>query len=201
MRKAQDLVGRDVISQTTGERLAMVRDVLFDNEAHQVVALLVDTGGWFSEAKVIQWQAVVSAGDVIVVSGATPVGLIKNDPVISELLQVERPMIGNTLISSGGEEIGSVGALFIDDAGRVVGYEVKQGFISDLGGRKFLPVGDVHAVGKDAIIADAAHLVALKDMERDDRAAQQATEHVAQIAEAPRGDDVNRSDVEGAKIG
>ncbi len=158
MRKAKELIGKQVVHQATGQRLASVQDVLLDSEARRIVALLVDGGGWFSEARIIRWSAVVSSGDVIIVQGEHPVMLVSEDPQVSALLKQDIRMTGTTIISDGGEKIGTVGDLFIDEAGQVVGYEVRQGFISDLSGRKFLPVDKVRAVGKDAIIADTSDL-------------------------------------------
>ncbi len=157
MYKAKELIGKDIVHQATGERLASVQDLLLDPDARHIVALLVD-GGWFNNARIVRWSSVVSSSDVVIVQGDNPIGIASNDPEVADLLKQDIRMTGKTIISDGGERIGSVGDLFINDAGEVVGYEVKQGFINDLSGRKFLPVGKVRAVGKDAIIADTADL-------------------------------------------
>lgn len=158
MRKAKELIGKDIVHQATGERLATVQDLLLDPDARHIVALLAGGGSWFSDARVVRWNSVVSSRDVVIVQGDNPIGLASNDPEVSDLLKQNTRMTGTTILSDGGERIGSVGDLFINDLGEVVGYEVKQGFISDLSGRKFLPVEKVLAVGKDAIIADTSDL-------------------------------------------
>lgn len=166
MRKTKDLIGKGIVNQATGEQIATVTDIVLDNDARHVVALLTDSGGWFRDAKVVVWNTVNSIGDVIVVRGGTTEIIASSNPELAYLLEVKTPMTGTTIISHNGERIGTVGDLFIDDAGNVVGYEVRQGLINDLSGRKFLPVENVAAVGKDAIIATSAELPSVKQAQQ-----------------------------------
>jgi uncharacterized protein YrrD len=184
MRKAKDLLGKEIV-QVTGEKLAVVQDIILDIDARQVVALLVDNGGWFRDAKIVPWNAVSNIGDIVIVKGETPIIVASSDPRLAALLDLKTPVTGTTIISDGGERIGTVGDLFIDDTGTVTGYEVKQGFISDLGGRKFLPVENVQAVGKDAIIAHPSDLMSVKEAQQE--------QHDQQHAEP-------RSDTGGARV-
>ena len=157
MRKAKELIGKQIIHQTTGEKVAVVHDVIFDSEARKVRALLIHTGGWFHNAQVVPWSRVASAGDVVLVQGEAPVITTADDPELADQIKPDARITGTTIMSDAGERLGTVGDLFIDDAGEVVGYEVKQGFMS-LAGRRFLPADDVQAVGKDAVIAGASDL-------------------------------------------
>ena len=168
MRKTKELIGKHIVNQATGEQLATVQDVILDNDARHVVAVLTDSGGWFRDAKVVLWNTVTSIGDVIVVRGGTTETVASTNPELAYLLEAKTPMTGTTIISDGGERIGTVGDLFMDDAGNVVGYEVRQGLINDLSGRKFLPVASIEAVGKDAIIANPADLQSVKQAQRHD---------------------------------
>lgn len=45
MHEVSDLLGREVFSQDTGEEMASVEEVIFDDDTHRVVALLVDDRG------------------------------------------------------------------------------------------------------------------------------------------------------------
>jgi uncharacterized protein YrrD len=187
MRKANSLIGKELVNQATGEKLATVQDIILDNDAHQVVALLVDSGGWFRDARVVHWNAVVSIGDVVVVRGNTPIVVASSDPQLAFLIETKTPMTGTTIISDGGERIGTVGDLFINDAGAVVGYEISQGFISDLAGRKFLSAENIQAVGKDAIIAHPSDLMSVKEARQQQHTDEQQEQQVQQHAE-PRTD-------------
>lgn len=169
MRKANELIGKSIVHQTTGENLATVRDLVFEPNARQVAALLVDSGGLFRDARVISWGAIASIGDVVMVTGDVPIQRAKDTPQVSDELRDDMQLTGTAIMTEQGERIGTVGDLFINDAGEVVGYEVRQGFISDLAGRKFLDVDHVKTVGRDAIIADAADLTSVKEAQRDDQ--------------------------------
>jgi uncharacterized protein YrrD len=54
MHKVSDLLGREVFSQDAGEKMASVEEVIFDNDTHRVVALLVD-GGFLRSLRVVRW--------------------------------------------------------------------------------------------------------------------------------------------------
>jgi uncharacterized protein YrrD len=153
MRKAKELIGKTIVHQATGNRLATVRDLVFDADARTIVALLVDQGGWFSDPHVVRWTAVVSAGDIIVVQGDTPIVPVSTAADVEKLLAPNMSLTDKAIISTEGQHIGTVGDLFINDAGEVVGYDVSRGLVSDLRGRLFLLASNVQAVGKDAVIA------------------------------------------------
>lgn len=167
MRKAKELVGKAIVNQATGEHVATVRDLIFDSDARHVAALLVDSGGWFRDARVVCWDALASIGDVVMVQGESPVVTASSAPQLSDELKQDVRISGMPIMSDSGERIGTVGDLFINDQGEVIGYEVKQGFMSDLGGRKFLFADDVQTVGRDAIIADAANLTSTRQAQHD----------------------------------
>ena len=165
MRKAKDLIGKAIIHQETGEKVAVVHDVIVDAEAQRVSALLTDTGGWFRDARVVPWSKVTSVGDVVMVQGEMPVITTASSPEIANQIKPDARITGTAVVSDAGERIGTVGDLFINDAGDVMGYEIKQGFVS-LSGRKFLPADNIQAVGKDAIIASASDLQSVKQAGR-----------------------------------
>jgi uncharacterized protein YrrD len=167
MRKAKEVVGKAIVNQATGEHIATVRDLIFDHEARHVAALLVDNGGWFRDARVVCWDMIASIGDVVMVQGESPVVKASEAPQLSDELKQDVRISGLPIMSDSGERIGTVGDLFINDSGEVVGYEVKQGLISDLGGRKFLFADHVQTIGKDAIIADADTLTSVKQAQQE----------------------------------
>lgn len=168
MRKANELIGKSIVHQASGERLGSVRDLVFEPNARRVAAILVDNGGLFRDARVISWSAVASIGDVVMVTGDTLVQRASDAPEVSEELRQDVQISGTPIVSESGERIGTVGDLFINDAGAVIGYEIKQGFVSDLAGRKFLAVEQVKTIGKDAIIADVSDLPTVKQAQRDE---------------------------------
>lgn len=179
MRKAKELIGKQIVNQASGEQLATVRDVVFDPQAHHIVALLVESGGWFRDARVLRWSDVVSISDVIMARGDASIITASEDANLSEQMKQDVRLSGIDIMSESGERIGTVGDLYINDAGVVVGYEVKQGFINDLAGRKFLLADHVQTIGKDAIIANSTDLTTVKQAEEQlERPADQSNERM-----------------------
>ena len=162
MRKAKDLLDMAIVHQETGQALATVRDLVFSPDGRHLAAIMVDTGGWFHDARVIPWSAVTRVGDVIMVTG-DPIVKAKDVPELAENLRQEIKISGNSIVTQSGERLGKVGDVYVDDNGAVVGYEVSQGFLSDIGGRKFLAVGHVQSVGRDAVIADTDDLQSMRE--------------------------------------
>jgi uncharacterized protein YrrD len=170
MQKVNQLYGKDIIQQSSGNRIGTVRDVILDSEVRQVVALLVDDRQLLSNTRVVRWSMIVGAGDVIVIASTLPLPTIEEDTEVAELVKQANRITGTTILSEGGVQIGTAGDLFIDEHGEIVGYEVKQGLFTDLRGRKFLPVSAVRAVGKDALIAADSELATVKDTKREQNA-------------------------------
>lgn len=162
MRKAKDLLDMAIVHQETGQALAYVRDLVFTPDGRRLAAIMVDTGGWFHDARVIPWSAVTRVGDVVMVTG-DPIVKAKDSPELAENLRHEVKISGTSIVTQTGERIGQVGDVFVADNGDVVGYEVSQGFLSDLGGRKFLAIRHVHNVGRDAVIADSDDLLSTRE--------------------------------------
>lgn len=165
MRKSKELIGKTIVQQGTGDKVAIVYDVIFDAEARHVLALLIETGGWFRDARIVPWSRVTSVGDVILVRGDTPAVVKASESEVAGQLSQDPRITGVTIVTDTGEKVGTVGDLLINDTGEVEGYEVKQGFIS-LAGRKFLPLDQVQAVGPDAVIAATTDLPSVKEVQR-----------------------------------
>jgi len=51
--KGSRLINKKVIAAGQGKELDTVKDVIYDPTMHKVRALLIDEGGWFSDARVI----------------------------------------------------------------------------------------------------------------------------------------------------
>lgn len=145
------LFGKDVVVEDTGERRARVEDVIFDRETRRVAALLVG-GGLLGGRRFVRWGEILGLGDVIVVRGGTEFPRLKEDPELSGLHKNSHTITGTDVIHAG-EKIGRVSDIFVDDSGTVAGYEVSRGLLGDLRGRRFLPVEQVEAAGKDAILS------------------------------------------------
>jgi uncharacterized protein YrrD len=161
MQSVNGLFGKEVVVRDTGEKQASVKDIVFGKDAKAIVALLIG-GGLFDGSRVVRWKSIVSLKDVVVVHGDAPFDKLKDEPEIENLHRHAHKITGTEVIHNG-EKVGSVEDIFMDDAGFVVGYEVKEGMLSS---NKFLSVEDIESSGKDAIVARTAELPSMKDVKR-----------------------------------
>lgn len=151
-RKGKDLVGLPVMSFAEGEQLGKVEDILFDPEQNRVVALLTDSGGWFSSARIVPWQNIQTIGhDSIIVPSRSAEIKADNDPYVKRIMDADNILVNTQVYSEDGRDLGKIGDLFLDDSsGEVLGYEVSGGmFASTLKGKKFMPAPDTLTVGRD----------------------------------------------------
>ena len=164
MYRVNDLLGKEVFDQDTGEKLAGVKEVIFDDDTQRVVALLVG-GGLLQSDSVVKWDSVANVADVVALRGGAAPHDLGSDPEVSELRRRSREAEGKEIVTEDGQKIGEVSDLFVGEGGEVLGYEVKSGLVKDLAGRKFLPVGKVRSSGGDAVIAADADLPAVNEVE------------------------------------
>ena len=164
MQRVNELFGKEVVRQTSGEKQGNVRDIVFDEELLNVVALLV--GGMVGRGRALRWTSVTSVGDVVVIRGEEALDKLGEDREVAELHKKSHRITGTEIVTQEGEKIGEVRDIFVNERGRVGGYEVSRGIVSDLRGRKFLPLENVQAIGKDTIIVSYPDLLPVEEAEK-----------------------------------
>ncbi len=159
MRKSKSLIGLSIVGQTDGTQLGRVRDLIFDHEANQVLALVLSERDLFGlvEAHIVPWREVQSVGkDMVLVKNGDSQIPLREDKRVRALIDTHRDTIlsGTQIFTSGGEHLGTLADMVIDEqTGRVTGYEMSGGFMADtLHGKKFLPGSTELAFGQDAAI-------------------------------------------------
>lgn len=155
--KATEIIGLPVITLDTGEEVEYVSDVLYDLKSHSVAALLVGSGGWFSEAKVINITDIHTIGTDAVMIPSASVIKTAGDFKENNLAQVakDREYLRKTrMVTEQGEEIGKVTDVFFSiPSGTVSYFEVSEGLLEDaMEGRKTVNVADIITIGQDATI-------------------------------------------------
>lgn len=178
---ANDVIGLRVVSLKKGENIEDVNDVIYDPPAKQVRALLVDRGGWFSEAKVILLSDVKSIGrDAVMVDTKEVIKKASDLPEPLSSVARESKLKKMNIFTESGTDLGRVTNIVFDPAsGYVREFEVSQGAIQDIKtGRKYLLAEDVVRVGVDDII--------VKD-EAEANFQKQAKKREEQVAKAEKG--------------
>lgn len=154
--KGNDVIGLKVLSVDDGKEIESVEDIIYDPQENRVKALLVEPGGWFSDAQIIPIEAVVSIGNDAV--------LIKNENVIRKASEVssrishiakdDTYLTKTKIVTEHGDDLGKVSDIIFDSTnGKVLEFEVSQGVIKNIqSGKKFVKIDDIITVGEDATI-------------------------------------------------
>lgn len=168
MRKGKDMIGKNVVALSTGERVATVNDLVFDHEAARLLALLVDEGGWFRAARVIPLLAVRSFGDDAIVVGSPEDVLAANNlERVPDILNDNATLIGTTLMTTDGKNLGRLADMYFDESsGDVIGYDVTGGLFADLSsGRSFVPAEGKLSLGQDVAFVPPETAAAMEERE------------------------------------
>ncbi len=154
--KGSDVIGLKVITLDTGEKVNTVTDIIFDPSANQVTALLIDEGGWFSEAKVILIQDVKAIGvDAVTIESSDLIKKASEAPQrVTNIAQDKNYLSQSRVITEEGTELGKISDIYFDEhTGKVLQLEVTQGILKDTtGGKKLVNTSDIITVGEYALI-------------------------------------------------
>lgn len=168
MIKGKDILNRSIVAVSTGEKIDRVHDVIFDHQANQVLGLLVDEGGWFSAAKVVPFERIRSVGeDAVMIGSADDVTTTREDGRLKEALDSKASLIGLTLLTTDGQNLGRIADVFFDEhTGQVEGYEATGGLFADLSsGRTFVPAPESVQIGTDTAIVPISVAQAMQEQE------------------------------------
>ena len=157
MRKGNSLNGLAVIAQSNGENLGKVLDLVFDHVADECVALVVKHRDAFGliAAQVVPWSEIITIGsDAVMVRNPASRVVANDHQHIKALMEREHHLSGTKVYTTDGQHLGSFGDVYLEpETGKVLGYEVSGGFVSDtVSGKRFLPADVTHEVGKDTVL-------------------------------------------------
>ncbi|SFK68690.1 Uncharacterized protein YrrD, contains PRC-barrel domain [Paenibacillus sp. 1_12] len=156
MKKARDVIGLPILCVQTGKQVGTVKDLLLD-EAWQIELILLENRHWFSTASCVAWKDVIALGEdaITIHNEEAVVQLDDQDQLYISLLNGDHKVKGMPVVTVNGQHLGIVDDVYLDPelGKKVIGYELTEGFISDLKeGRKWLPLPDTVTMGEDAII-------------------------------------------------
>ncbi|MED4603548.1 PRC-barrel domain-containing protein [Paenibacillus validus] len=167
MRRTRDVIGLPVICVHTGKQVGEVTDLLLD-EDWQVQAFLLGAGHWFQEATCVEWEDVIALGeDAVTIKREDAIKPLEAKNTWKLLLGGRHRIKGLPLLTVNGQQLGVVEDVYLDakTGKKVIGYELTEGFISDLKeGRKWLPMPDSVKVGEDALIVPVRASEALEEI-------------------------------------
>jgi uncharacterized protein YrrD len=148
------LKGQPVFDQNKGLKIGEVFDLSM-TERGVVKGLLVKKGVLFKQIYFLSIENVASFGwDGIMVNGENQLEKLKTDPGYTFAHQ--HSLGGKMLISKSGDILGLLqDVYFQEEMGTIVGYEVTDGFFSEISeGNLVIQTETPPTIGKDAIIVD-----------------------------------------------
>jgi uncharacterized protein YrrD len=118
--QANELKGRGVLALSNAEKVGQVDDVLFDSEFRRVLGFRVKRGGLFSKAQALLRDSVTSIGAAALTVQSPDV--INDEERFADLAHASTlsQVEGTQVVTEGGELLGSIAHLEIDDDARNV---------------------------------------------------------------------------------
>ncbi|MEH7442280.1 PRC-barrel domain-containing protein [Bacillus sp. JJ1122] len=152
MRTFSLLKGLPVYELASGQKLGEVCDVSISSNG-SVVGLLVKKGAFIKKTCQVKVDNVASFGcDGIMVNNLSALEPMETEPEYT--FEHNQSLAGKMLLSEEGEQLGLVDDVyFMEELGTIVGYELTDGFFSDItNGKRVIKSIGPPAIGKDAII-------------------------------------------------
>ena len=151
MRKGSDILGKPIVAYDSGNKFSRVKDLLFDQDSNQLLALLISEGGWFSDTLIIPFQGIQAIGsDAVIVPSEDAVMKARKLPEAQQILKRNNILKGTHIITTDGRDLGGMVDLYFDEqTGVIEGYEVSGGLFADAySGRSFVPAPHTLKIGE-----------------------------------------------------
>lgn len=143
-----------VIGMKNGLNLGEVSDIQISGDG-QVKGLLVQKGGFLKKTYFLYINDVSSFGsDGVMVYDQSVLQPVKNKNDYT--LESDNKLVGKVMMTREGEKLGFLeDVYFQEEVGKIVGYELSDGFFSDmLEGKRVVKTDKPPAIGKDTIIVN-----------------------------------------------
>jgi uncharacterized protein YrrD len=148
-----------VIENNTGDMIGQVIDLLFTNKG-MIAGILMNCKGFFQRDRIIPFRAITAIGnDGVLIDHRENLQPFQKDDSIF-CLESRHGLIGKMVFSTEGEKLGILqDVYFLENLGMIVGYELTEGFFSELTeGKKFIQTNQAFSVGKDLMIVQVSNI-------------------------------------------
>ncbi|WP_066311801.1 PRC-barrel domain-containing protein [Bacillus sp. FJAT-29814] len=154
MRTFSLLKGQPVFDTKKGTKIGEICDLCISKDG-VVKGLLMKKGVFFKQTYFLDIQKVASFGwDGVMIEDEGQLEKLKEGPEYT--LNHQHSLDGMMMLSSSGESLGLLkDVYFQEELGTIVGYEITDGFFSDIAeGKQIIQSEKPLTIGKDAIIVD-----------------------------------------------
>jgi uncharacterized protein YrrD len=164
MRRHSDIKGTRVITLDTAADIGEAKDLVFDVENNQLLAIVLDEAGLTHSARIIPFSNVKAVGrDAVIVDTQTSIIAAERDERINHVLKQEITLKNKKVYTMEGEDLGKIVDIRFDEqTGRIEGYDVSGGIFADAySGRPFIPAPKTVKVGHDVVLVpgEVAHMM------------------------------------------
>jgi len=148
------LKGQPVFETSSGTKIGDISDLCISSNGI-VKGLLIKKGVFFKQSYFLDIQKVTTFGwDGVMIEDSGCLEKLGDNPEYT--LTHQHSLDGMMMLSKSGESLGLLkDVYFQEEVGTIVGYEITDGFFSDITeGKQVIQSGKPLAIGKDAIIVD-----------------------------------------------
>lgn len=153
LRKAGDVIGLSVFNVNSGQKLGVVKDLLFDGD-WSLRGVVLEPGGFLRRGIYIPSEKILSIGEDAITVGTIDAVTSLDPSIPFHSMLGEHRLKGKPVITMNGNELGHVeDVYFEEEVGTIIGYELTDGFLSDiLDGRSILPQPERITIGSHALV-------------------------------------------------
>jgi len=158
--RVNDIVDLPIIEKTSGQRICTVKDVIVDTRENRVYALLCRERLIKRSCEIIPYDDVISiTQNYVMIAGKT--GVLRQKRTISRRSRYQGldDILGKLVINKRGEILGIIRDLLINsDNGRIIAYELSEGYLDDLvTGRRIVEFdGNYNLSSKSMVMEDCS---------------------------------------------
>lgn len=154
-QQSSHFVAMPVFSLEDGQQIGTVKEVVIDNKALEISALVIEPKGFFKEQKIIPYVKVKNVGaDAITIERGTNASTSTSFPNILSLMKNNNTIIGTKVITENGITLGYIEEFLVDDAtGKITAFELGGKISRLLNGTVRFDACWALTLGKDALIA------------------------------------------------
>lgn len=157
-----DIIGKAILTVDSAKEIGKVHDILYNIAEKKIIAIVLDKGGWFSDAKVIMSANIDSlAQDCVMVKSQDCIVTLESDFLKqkpSSLMISGDEVKKLNIISHSGTRHGKIDDLSIDTNDlKIVAVKSSDGFFDNITSEeKWFPITAIESIGDDAaIVSDA----------------------------------------------
>lgn len=165
---AKQLLGMPVYSISEGASIGVVKSIIIDPEAKQLLAFSVDRKGWYRDIKIIAFSKIKTIGhDAITITEKSNAARAANLPKMIQYLHEPNHLTGNRVISDDGRTLGRVEEYYLDrETGAISRLDIACGAKGNLlSGKCCLQGKYIRTIGEAAIVVDKNCFATLETMD------------------------------------